>query len=107
MSQGIFLNELQLRNHPTIRQMFAEITCTICQSERKTSIEQVKIKREEELDISQVSEKLIAPHVKFIEPVFRKDDPKEYFIPANEFAFNISKEKKKYVKCLLLDRMDY
>mgnify|MGYP001501497085 CR=1 FL=1 len=53
-----------------------------------------KIKREEELDISQVSEKLIAPHVKFIEPVFRKDDPKEYFIPANEFAFNISKEKK-------------
>tara|TARA_Y100000816_G_scaffold280515_1_gene253981 strand:- start:11548 stop:12651 length:1104 start_codon:yes stop_codon:yes gene_type:complete len=94
MSQGNFLNELQLRNHPTIRQMFAEITCTICQSERKTSIEQVKIKREEELDISQVSEKLIAPHVKFIEPIFRKDDPKEYFIPANEFAFNISKEKK-------------
>ena len=94
MSQGNFLNELQLRNHPTIRQLFAEITCTICLSDKKNSIEPVKIKREEELDISQVSEKLIAPHVRYIEPIFKKDDPKEYFIPANEFAFNISNDKK-------------
>ena len=75
-------------------------------NQTKTTFEQVKIKKEEELDISQVSDKLIAPHVKFIEPIFKKDDPKEYFIPANEFAYNISNEKK-YVKCLLLDRMDY
>lgn len=94
MSQGQFLNELQLRNHPTIRQLFAEITCTICLSEKKNSTETVKIKREEEFDITQMSEKLIAPNIRYIEPIFKKDDPKELFIVANEFAFNISPDKK-------------
>ena len=94
MSQGQFLTELHLRNHPTFRQLFAEITSTICLSEMKNSIEPVKIKRQEEFDMTQISEKLIAPNMTFIEPVFKKDDPKEFFIPANEFAYNISPEKK-------------
>ena len=94
MSQGQFLTELHLRNHPTIRQLFAEITCTICLSEMKSSFESVKIKRQEEFDMTQISEKLIAPNMYFIEPIFKKDDPKEFFIPANEFAYNISPDKK-------------
>jgi hypothetical protein len=94
MSQGLFLTELHLRNHPTIRQLFAEITSTICLSEMKNSIEPVKIKRQEEFDMAQISEKLIAPNMYFIEPIFKKDDPKEFFIAANEFAYNISPEKK-------------
>ncbi len=93
MSQGQFLNELQLRNHPTIRQLFAEITCTVCLSDKKNSIEPVKIKKEE-FDITQISEKLTAPNVKYIDDVFKPDDPKEFFIPANEFAYNISNEKR-------------
>jgi hypothetical protein len=93
MAQGQFLNELQLRNHPTIRQLFAEITCTVCLSDKKNSIEPVKIKKEE-FDITQISEKLTAPNVKYIDDVFKPDDPKEFFIPANEFAYNISNEKR-------------
>lgn len=93
MSQGQFLNELQLRNHPTIRQLFAEITCIVCLSDKKNSIEPVKIKKEE-FDITQISEKLTAPNVKYIDDVFKPDDPKEFFIPANEFAYNISNEKR-------------
>jgi hypothetical protein len=94
MAQGQFLNELQLRNHPVIRQLFAEITCTICLSEKKNSTEPVKIKRDEEFDITQMSEKLIAPNINYIEPIFLKDDPKEFYIAANEFAYNISDDKK-------------
>lgn len=93
MTQGQFLNELQLRNHPVIRQLFAEITCIICLSEKKNSVEPVKIKKEE-FDITQISEKLIAPNVKYIEHIFKEDDPKEFFIPANEFAYNVSNEKR-------------
>jgi hypothetical protein len=93
MTQGQFLNELQLRNHPVIRQLFAEITCIICLSEKKNSVEPVKIKKEE-FDITQISEKLIAPNVKYIEDIFKEDDPKEFFIPANEFAYNVSNEKR-------------
>lgn len=94
MSQGQFLNELQLRNHPVIRQLFAEITGVICLSEKKNSTEPVKLKKDEEFDITQMSEKLIAPNVKYIEPMFLKDDPKEFYIAANEFAYNISDDKK-------------
>ena len=83
MSQGQFLNELQLRNHPTIRQLFAEITCTICLSEKKNSTETVKIKREEEFDITQMSEKLIAPNIRYIEPIFKKNNPKKLLFFAN------------------------
>lgn len=94
MTQGQFINELQLRNHPVIRQLFAEITCIICLSEKKNSTEPVKLKKDEEFDITQMSEKLIAPNIKYIEPMFLKDDPKEFYIAANEFAYNISEDKK-------------
>tara|TARA_A100001015_G_scaffold298362_1_gene381011 strand:- start:8575 stop:9672 length:1098 start_codon:yes stop_codon:yes gene_type:complete len=94
IKSGEFLNILQLRNHPTIRQLFAEITSTICLSEKKNSFEAVKLKKDDEFDITQMSEKLIAPNISFVSPIFKSDDPKELFIAANEFAFNISNEKK-------------
>ncbi len=93
MNQGQFLNELQLRNHPIIRQLFAEITCTICLSERKNSFETVKVKKEE-FDITTISSKLIAPNINYIQPIFKEDDPKEFFIVANEFAYSISNDRK-------------
>ncbi len=94
IKSGEFLNILQLRNHPTIRQLFAEITCTICLSEKKNSFEVVKLKKDDEFDITQMSEKLIAPNISFVSPIFKPDDPKELFIAANEFAYNISKDKQ-------------
>lgn len=93
MSQGQFFNELQLRNNPVIRKLFAEITSIICLSEKKNSIEPVKIKKDE-FDMTQISEKLIAPNINFIDTIFKEDDPKEFYIPANEFAYNISSEKR-------------
>jgi len=94
MSGGQYTNELQLRNHPVIRNLFAEVIAILALSNKKNSIEPVKINRIEEFDITLLSEKLIAPHMKYIEPVFKKDDPKELFIAANELAYNISKDKK-------------
>ena len=93
MSQGQYLNELQLRNHPTIRILFAEIMGILANSNKRNSFEAIKIDRNEEYDITQMSEKLIAPNISYIEPIFKKDDPKELFIAANEFAYNISPYK--------------
>jgi len=93
MMQGKYVNELQLRNNPTIRQLFAEAVSILTLSNKKSSIEPVKINREEEFDMTQMTDRLTAPSVHFIEPFFQKKDPKELVIAINEFAYNISPEK--------------
>ena len=97
MSQGQFLNELQLRNHPTIRSLFAEIVGILCNSNKKNSFEPIKINKEEEFDVTNMAENLIAPGMTYVEGIFKKDDPKELFIAANEFAYNISGDKRNMV----------
>jgi len=94
VSQGIVLNEYDLRNYNNIRKMFAELICILCLSQRKYSIEPVKINRIEEFDISFMTERLKASSDKYIKPVFLSKDPKELFIPMNEFAYHISNESK-------------
>lgn len=93
MSQGHYINELQLRNNVTIRKLFAEIISVITISNKKHSFESIKINRVEEFDITQMTERLIAPNVKFVENIFKKEDPKELYIAINEFAYNISPER--------------
>jgi hypothetical protein len=92
MNQGHFINELQLRNNTVVRKMFAEIMCVLTMSAKKHCFEQIKINRVEEFDITIMPERLKAENVKYIEPVFKKDDPKELYIPLNEFAYHISCE---------------
>lgn len=87
---GHFLSELDLRNNPTIRNLFAEVLCILSLSPKKHSFEVVKINRVEEFDVTQMTERLKAPNVNYITPLFKDEDPKEIFIPMNEFAYNIS-----------------
>jgi len=94
VSQGHFYDDLQLRNNNTIRKLFAEMISIITTSNKKNSFEPIKINREEEFDMTQMTERLKAPNVSYIEDVFKKDDPKELFIPVNEFVYNISNERK-------------
>lgn len=94
VSQGHFLNELQLRNNPTIRKLFAEMISTITLSNKKNSFESIKINRIEEFDMTQMTERLKAPDTSYIEPILKKEDPKELFIPINEFIYHISPNTK-------------
>jgi hypothetical protein len=74
--------------------LFAEVICIITKSNKKHSFEPIKINRIEEFDITQMTERLKAPSVKYIEPIFKPKDPKELFIAANEFAYNLSQERR-------------
>jgi hypothetical protein len=85
-------DELSMRNNDKIRKLFAEIIIVICNSKKKHSIESVKIKTQDEFDMTTMSSKLKSPSVQYITPIFKKDDPKELFIALNEFAYHISKE---------------
>lgn len=90
MMQGHFVTELELRNSPTIRRLFAEVIATLTFSNRKHSFESIKINRVEEFDITQMSHRLKAPSIKYAEPIFKKEDPKELLVAINEFAYSIS-----------------
>jgi len=98
INQGHYTNELQLRNNSTVRRIFAEVITIIVQSVKKTSFEPVKIKRTEEFDMTQMTDRLKAPTVKFAEPVLHPEDPKELFIAVNEFAFHISCDRPNMIQ---------
>jgi hypothetical protein len=94
VSQGHFFDELQLRNNETIRKLFAEMISILTTSNKKNSFEAIKINRIEEFDMTQMTERLKAPSTDYIQCVLKKEDPKELFIPVNEFIYNISPERK-------------
>lgn len=94
MDKGMFINELELRNNSTIRRLFAEVICVLTLSAKHNSFETVKIKREDEFDITQISDKLKADSIAFVGPIFRPSDPKELLISINEFAYHIASDKK-------------
>lgn len=91
MQKGHYISELDLRNNLRIRQLFAEIVSVITLSNRKHSFESIKINRMEEFDMTQMTERLKAPNVKYAESIFQPEDPKELYIAINEFAYHIER----------------
>lgn len=75
-------DELQLRNNMVIRKIFVEIVCILCKSPRKHSYDALDIGK----DTSLVKSKLIAPTIEY-NKAFLASDPKELFIPMNEFGY--------------------
>lgn len=90
VSNGYVDNELTMRNNEKIRKLFAEIICVLCFSKKKHSIDSIKIKTQDEFDITHMTSKFKAPSIDFAQGCFLKEDPKELFIPINELAYNIS-----------------
>jgi hypothetical protein len=94
ITSGKHPSEIQLRNNQTIRNLFAEVISTLTYSNRKHSFESIKINRVEEFDMTQMTERLKAPSMKYAESIFKKEDPKELFIAINEFSYSISSERR-------------
>lgn len=94
VSNGYLDNELNMRNNDKIRKLFAEIICVLCFSKKKHSIDPIKIKKDEEFDIFNMTSKLKAPNIQFAQESFLKDDPKELFIAINELAYHVSSKSK-------------
>ena len=82
--------ELDMRNNDKIRKLFAEVVCTLTLSNKKPSLEPMKINRASEFDMTRMSERLKAPSMDYAQSVFKVKDPKEMFIAVNEFAFHVS-----------------
>jgi hypothetical protein len=94
ISKGQYLTELDLRNDPTVRKLFAEVISVLTLSNRKHSFEPIKINREEEFDMTQMTERFKATSVHYADGLLRPKDPKELFVAINEFSYHISKDSK-------------
>jgi hypothetical protein len=92
MTQGFFANEIDVRNNDNIRKLFAEIISILTLTDKNNSFEPIKIDRQEEFDSLNMYDKIKAPHARFAEPIFRKEDPRELYVAINEFAYSISKD---------------
>ena len=99
---GYIDNELSLRNNQHIRTLFGEICAILCNATKNLGFEMIKIKPEE-FNIPTLTHKFKAPHVKFIETIFRENDPKEIFIPLNEFAYQIQDNKNFLEGCYWIE----
>jgi hypothetical protein len=93
VNNGYLENELTMRNNASIRRLFCEIMCVLCDAKRKHSFDSIKIKKED-FDIIQMRDKFKASSNKFAQEILLDDDPKEFFPAINELAYNVSDEGK-------------
>jgi hypothetical protein len=92
MNQGTFISDIDARNNQNVRKLFAEIICVLSLSKRKPGFEQIKIKSSTDFDSTQISIKLKADEVTYIQDIFKKKDPRELYIALNEFAYALSEK---------------
>jgi hypothetical protein len=93
-NNGSITNDLEFRNNKEVRKLFAELISILCFSKKNHAFEDYTIKSNEEFDITNITNKLKAPNIKFATPIFQSSDPKEIFIAINEFMYNLSNEIK-------------
>ncbi len=94
---GYYNREIKMRNNPKIRKLFAEIMATLSESKRCHSLNEVKVK-DEDFNMTYMTERFKAPNVNFAEEVFKEEDPKEIFIAINELGYNLSKHVRNSVE---------
>ena len=81
--------ELSMRNNITIRKMFTEMMTILSTSVKRHSYECIQVAKED-FDLFYLNTKLKAPSVEYVECCFHRDDPKELYIPLNEFCYHLS-----------------
>jgi hypothetical protein len=89
--------ELAVRNNPEIRKLFLEMVCVLASSKRSHAYEIISIPKEEGIPKT----RLKAPTIEY-NKAFRPNDPKELFIPMNEFSYMLH-EKNAIGACFWIE----
>lgn len=90
-------SELELRNDERFRKLFTEIVSVYCTSEKRPCLQKINIEKGD-FNLADISDKFDAPSIEYCEKIFKKTDPKEIFVPLNEFAYHL--KSKNMLKCI-------
>lgn len=85
-------DELNLRNNLVVRKLVAEMMCVLALSPKRHGLEQVKV-RKQELELLNLHDRFKAPGITFAGKAFKPGDPKELFVPLNEFAYALQSNR--------------
>jgi hypothetical protein len=89
INNGYSSNILLLRNNLKIRKLFCEIICILTFSNKKHAYKEIKIDKNTEYDLTNLTDKFKASSIDYIKKIYLENDPKELFIPLNEFVYNL------------------
>ena len=93
VQSGFEGRELELRNDPRVRGMFAELAAVLCTTKRQHPPPPVRIRAESDFDMAGMGGRLEAPATSFATSVFKEGDPKELFVAVNELCFQLSAQQ--------------
>ena len=95
---GYASNELYVRNHQEVRKIFFEMCSIISQSEKKHSLQAIKV-MPSDFDITSISDKFNAPNSNYASHLLREDDPPELLIPCNELYYHLYETNNNLMAC--------
>lgn len=84
---------IQIRNDGAARRLFAEIIFILCHATRKHALNPIKIAAAD-FDMEYLKSRFKAPSMIYAEPIYHKNDPVEFIIAINEFAYHISSSSR-------------
>lgn len=82
--------EVDIKNEDGIRQLLFTITIIFCETKNEQTLYSMPFL----FEIDQMYDNLKANHVNYIKPYF-KEDPKEFYIPLNEFVYHLETTQDK------------
>lgn len=86
-------NIVTIRNNSQIRVIFFSITTVLCNSQKRSILDDLKCVFV--FKIETLYDNLKAPKIDYVNPFYRDFDPKEYLVPCNEFIYHLTVTKSK------------
>lgn len=86
-------NIVTIRNNSQIRVIFFSITTVLCNSQKRSILDDLKCTFV--FKIETLYDNLKAPKIDYVNALYRDSDPKEYLVPCNEFIYHLTVTKSK------------